>query len=227
MKYILTIEDEPEIARLLIYRLRQEGFEVVVVKSGDEALLRVENDEPDLILLDLMLPDVDGFEICRRLHKMKKRPFSIFLLSTKGTLTDKIRGLDCGADDYITKPFVIEELLARVRAGIRRIGEFTRETEHIAIGDLVLDTTTRQVWRDGKPLELTKKEYSLLLELLMKNAGQVLTRGCIFDHVWGWESEANWEVIKVYINYLRTKLNAGNKPNLIYAVRGIGYVLRV
>ena len=226
MKYILTIEDEPEIARLLIYRLRQEGFEVVVVKSGDEALLRVENDEPDLILLDLMLPDVDGFEICRRLHKMKKRPFSIFLLSTKGTLTDKIRGLDCGADDYITKPFVIEELLARVRAGIRRIGEFTRETEHIAIGDLVLDTTTRQVWRDGKPLELTKKEYSLL-ELLMKNAGQVLTRGCIFDHVWGWESEANWEVIKVYINYLRTKLNAGNKPNLIYAVRGIGYVLRV
>jgi DNA-binding response OmpR family regulator len=226
VKYILTIEDEPEIARLLIYRLRQEGFEVVVVKSGDEALLRVENDEPDLILLDLMLPDVDGFEICRRLHKMKKRPFSIFLLSTKGTLTDKIRGLDCGADDYITKPFVIEELLARVRAGIRRIGEFTRETEHIAIGDLVLDTTTRQVWRDGKPLELTKKEYSLL-ELLMKNAGQVLTRGCIFDHVWGWESEANWEVIKVYINYLRTKLNAGNKPNLIYAVRGIGYVLRV
>ena len=226
MKYILTIEDEPEIARVLIHRLRQEGFEVVVVKSGDEALLKVENDEPDLVLLDAMLPDVDGFEMCRRLHKMKKRPFSILMLSTRSTLTDKIRGLDCGADDYITKPFAIEELLARVRASIRRIGEFTHETEHITIGDLVLDTATRQVWRDGELLELTKKEYNLL-ELLMKNAGQVLTRGCIFERVWGWESEASWEVIKVYINYLRTKLNTGDKPNLIHAVRGIGYVLRL
>jgi two-component system response regulator MprA len=187
--------------------------------------MKMKSGAPDLVLLDVALPDIDGFEVCRYLRKMKKRPFPIFMLSARNAVTDKIKGLDSGADDYITKPFDIEELLARVRAGMRRVGELTHQTERITVGDLVLDTTARQAWRAGELLELTKKEYSLL-ELLAKNAGQVLTRGCIFDHVWGWESEASWEVIKVYINYLRTKLNAGGKPNLIHAIRGIGYVLR-
>ena len=225
MKCILTVEDEPEVARVLTRGLRQEGFEVMTARNGNEALMKMKSGAPDLVLLDVALPDIDGFEVCRYLRKMKKRPFPIFMLSARNAVTDKIKGLDSGADDYITKPFDIEELLARVRAGMRRVGELTHQTERITVGDLVLDTTARQAWRAGELLELTKKEYSLL-ELLAKNAGQVLTRGCIFDHVWGWESEASWEVIKVYINYLRTKLNAGGKPNLIHAIRGIGYVLR-
>ncbi len=225
MKCVLTVEDEPGIARVLTRGLRQEGFEVMTAKSGDEAFVKMRSGEPDLVLLDVMLPDIDGFEVCRRLREMKKRPFPILMLSAKSALTDKVKGLDCGADDYITKPFDIEELLARVRASMRRVGEFTPEEEQIIIGDLCLDTTARQAWRADKLLELTKKEYSLL-ELLVKNAGHVLTRSSIFDHVWGWDSEASWEVIKVYVNYLRTKLNAGGKPNLIHAIRGIGYVLR-
>ncbi|GAC1466254.1 MAG: response regulator transcription factor [Ktedonobacteraceae bacterium] len=225
MKCILTVEDELEIARVLIRGLRQEGFEVMTARSGNEAFMQMKSGEPDLVLLDVMLPDLDGFEVCRYLREMKKRPFPILMLSAKSTLADKIKGLDCGADDYITKPFDIEELLARVRAGMRRVGEFTSLAEHITVGDLVLDTSARQALRAGQLLELTKKEYSLL-ELLAKNTGQVLTKSCIFDHVWGWESDASWQVIKVYINYLRTKLNAGGKPNLIHAVRGIGYVLR-
>ena len=225
MKCILTVEDEPEVARALTRGLRQEGFEVMTARNGNEAFTKMKSGEPDLVLLDVALPDIDGFEVCRYLREMKKRPFPIFMLSARNAVADKIKGLDAGADDYITKPFNIEELLARVRSGMRRVGEFTHQTEHITIGDLILDTTSQQAWRAGELLELTRKEYSLL-ELLAKNAGQVLTRSFIFDRVWGWDSEASWEVIKVYINYLRTKLNAGGKPNLIHAIRGIGYVLR-
>ncbi|HLG76420.1 MAG TPA: response regulator transcription factor [Ktedonobacteraceae bacterium] len=225
MKCVLAVEDEPDIAFVLTHGLKQEGFEVITARSGGEAFMRMKSGEPDLVLLDVMLPDIDGFEMCRCLREMRQRPFPILMLSARSTLTDKIKGLDCGADDYITKPFDLDELLARVRASMRRVKEYTHQVEHIAVGDLVIDTAARQAWRAGELLTLTKKEYSLL-ELLAKNAGQVLTRDCIFDHVWGWDSEASWEVIKVYVNYLRTKLNAGGKPDMIHSVRGIGYVLR-
>ena len=134
-------------------------------------------------------------------------------------------GLESGADDYITKPFDFEEFVARVRAGLRRTARVEQESPRIEVGSLVIDPSSRQVWRDGEQIELTRREYDLL-ELLAQNAGHVLTKGRIFERVWGYDNEAGLEVIKVYINYLRTKLNTGGKPDLIHAVRGIGYMLK-
>lgn len=179
----------------------------------------------DLILLDVMLPDMDGFEVCRRLRYVSDRAFPIFILSGRSAVSDKILGLDSGADDYITKPFDFEELLAHIRAGLRRMRRITEESRKIVAGSVVLDPQTRQAWRDGQLLELTRREYDLL-ELLAHNAGHVLTKTCIFERVWGYDSDVGLEVIKVYINYLRAKLNAGGKPDLIHAIRGVGYVLK-
>ena len=230
MKRILAVEDELDIGDILRLSLSQEGFNVVLARSGREALDTELSNKSDLVLLDVMLPDIDGFEVCRCLRAQRNRLLPILMLSARSELKDKVKGLNCGADDYITKPFDFEELLARIRAALRRVDrvEGTRretETRTICVGDIVLDVAARQVWRAGEPLELSKKEYDLL-ELLARNAGQVLTKGCIFEHIWGWDSEAGWEVVKVYIRYLRKKLNQAGKPDPIHAIRGIGYILR-
>ncbi|HEY7419791.1 MAG TPA: response regulator transcription factor [Ktedonobacteraceae bacterium] len=225
MRHILAVEDESDVGDVLFQGLSQEGFNVMIARSGYEALDIVLNNEPDLVLLDVGLPDIDGFEVCRCLRAGENKPLPILMLSAFSTLGDKVRGLNCGADDYITKPFEFEELLARIQSALRQVERVTQKAQIIHIGDLVLDVTGRQVWRAGEPLELSKREFDLL-EFLARNAGQVLTKSCIFEHIWGWDSEANWEVVKVYIRYLRKKLNLGDKPDLIHAIRGIGYVLR-
>jgi DNA-binding response OmpR family regulator len=225
MKRILVVEDEPCIASVLSCGLTFQGFAVQVATSGEAALENMRICPQDLVLLDVMLPDMNGFEVCRRLRDMEDKALPIFMLTARDEVKDKIIGLDSGADDYITKPFDFDELVARIRAGLRRVMR-THQTMHkLVVDDLVLDTQARQVWRSGDALELTKREYDLL-ELLMRNSGHVLTKGCIFEHVWGYDSEAGLEVIKVYMNYIRAKRNAGGKHDLIHAVRGVGYVLK-
>jgi DNA-binding response OmpR family regulator len=221
VNHILAVIDEPDLTALLI----QEGFEVRTATTGREALAQLWGNRPDLILLDAMLPDVDSFALCKRIRATLKRPLAILMLSERTTAADKIKGLECGADDYISKPFDLTEVLARIHAGIRRVNELNGRLQRIEVGDLVVDTSSRQVWRSGELVEFTKREYDLL-ELLVRNAGRVLSKECIFDRVWGWDSQANWEVIKVYMNYLRAKLNKGGKADLIHAIRGVGYVLR-
>ncbi len=225
MKRLLVVEDEPQILRFLRRGLTYRGFEVHTACSGHEALEYAQECLPDLIVLDVLLPDIDGFEVCRRLRRNGEIGLPILMLTARDEVTDKIAGLDSGADDYITKPFDFDELLARIRAAFRRREGIPRLTARIQVGDLLLDVTTRQAWRDDHLLNLTKREYDLL-ELLAEHKGQVLTKSQIFERVWGYDNEAGLEVIKVYINYLRTKLNGENKPDLIHAVRGIGYTLK-
>ena len=225
MKHILVVEDEPQITHFLKRGLTYKGFEVISADSGSQALYEAKAYSPDLVILDVMLPDMDGFEVCRRLRAMSNNILPILILTARDELNDKVTGLESGADDYITKPFDFEELVARVRAGLRRVTGSKQESSRIEVGPLVLDPSSRQVWRDGEQIELTKREYDLL-EVLAQNAGHVLTQGRIFERVWGYDNEAGLEVIKVYVNYLRAKLNADGKQDLIHAVRGIGYMLK-
>jgi len=225
VQHILVVEDEPQVAHVLKRGLTYKGFSVEVATSGEAALENIRNSPQDLVVLDVMLPDMDGFEVCHRLRSMEYKELPILMLTAKDGLKDKIAGLESGADDYITKPFDFEELLARIRAGLRRVIGRTQPTRKLEVGDLVLDPESRQAWRGGRLLELTKREYDLL-ELLTQNVGRVLTKGRIFERVWGYDNEAGLEVIKVYMNYVRAKLNAGGEPDLIHAVRGVGYVLK-
>lgn len=225
MKRILVVEDEPHLADALSQTLAYKGFTVQIASNGEAALEQIQNSPQDMVLLDVMLPDMDGFEVCRRLRDMSGRMFPILMLTAKDAVKDKIAGLDSGADDYITKPFDFDELLAHIRAGLRRFIGNARSARKLVVGDLSLDTEMRQVWRAGRLIALTKREYELL-ELLVQNAGRVLTKERIFERIWGYDNPAGFEVIKVYINYLRAKLNAGGRPDLIHAVRGVGYVLK-
>ena len=221
---LLVVEDEPDIARVLEKGLVYKGFGVTVARSGEMALSHLREARPNLVLLDVMLPDIDGFELCHRIRAMGYTSLPILMLTAKDAQADKIAGLDCGADDYITKPFDFEELLARIRAARRRVGEEASSPSKLEVADVLIDPTTRQVWRGGDLLELTVREYDLL-ELLARNAGQVLTKGQIFEQVWGGDNNVGWEVVKVYVNLLRTKLNACGKADLIHTVRGVGYML--
>jgi two-component system, OmpR family, response regulator MprA len=225
MHHILVVEDEAQIAHVLQRGLIYKGFEVVVAASGKAAIENIQHSLQDLVVLDVMLPDMDGFEVCRLLRLMDYKSLPILMLTAKDGMKDKIAGLDSGADDYITKPFDFEELLARIRAGLRRAIAKTRPIRRIKVEDVTLDLETRQVWRDGHLLAFTKREFDLF-ELLAQNAGRVLTKERIFERIWGYDNEAGLEVIKVYMNYVRTKLNAGGKPDLIQAVRGVGYTLK-
>ncbi len=226
MKRLLVVEDEPQILEFLRRGLVYKGFEVHIASCGSEALEHAQECSPGLVVLDVMLPDIDGFEVCRRLRRRGDVRLPILMLTARDQITDKVAGLDCGADDYITKPFDFEELVARIRAAFRRLDSLPRLSAKIQVGDLLLDVTSRQAWRGGCLLNLTKREYDLL-ELLAEHRGQVLTKSQIFERVWGYDNEAGLEVIKVYINYLRTKLNVEQKPDLIHAVRGIGYTLKL
>lgn len=224
-KRILIVEDEPQIVNFLKRGLTYKGFEVIAVQRGQQALHVFQDTSPDLVILDIMLPDIDGYQVCRYMRANSDDALPILMLTAKDELTDKIAGLDSGADDYITKPFSFEELLARVRASLRRAEARNRHTQQIKVGDLVIDTAAHQVLRDGTPIELTMREYNLL-ELLAQNAGHVLTKDVIFERIWGYDNEAGLDIIKVYINYLRMKLNAGCKPDIIHTIRGVGYMLK-
>lgn len=223
-KRIQVVEDDSHIARILASGLRYKGYEVNVAYTGAKALKDMGDTLPDAAIIDVMLPDIDGFEVCRRL-RARYPHLPILLLTAKNAVIDKIEGLDSGADDYITKPFDFDELLARIRAALRRAEELTPEPERITVGDLVIEPSSHQVWRAGRQIELTRREYDLL-ELLARHPNQVLTHGVILQRVWGDDLDIVPEVLKVYIHALRRKLNANGEPDLIHALRGIGYTLR-
>jgi two-component system response regulator MprA len=218
---ILVIEDDERIAQMIQRGLAFEGYRVDVALDGEAGLQRAREAVPDLVVLDLMLPGVDGIELCRRLRAASNLP--ILMVTAKDSIADRVTGLDAGADDYLSKPFDLDELLARVRALLRRAAPAAPEVLRFA--DLTLDTGTRQARRGERAIELTAKEYELL-ELFMRHPRQVLTRDQIFDRVWGYDFGGESNIIEVYIRYLRQKLEAGGEPRVLFTVRGVGYVLR-
>ncbi|MCR4435823.1 MAG: response regulator transcription factor [Clostridiales bacterium] len=220
---ILIIEDEKQIARFLELELKHEGYGVEIEYDGRGGLRKVEEYEPDLVLLDIMLPGINGMEVCRRIRQFSKVP--VIMLTARDETTDKVMGLDIGADDYITKPFVIEELLARIRAALRKNIQHEKPQKNLVAGDLRMDPSKHQVMRGNEEIELTKKEYDLL-EYLLKNKDIVLTRDQILENVWGYDYAGDTNVVDVYIRYLRSKVDTPYNAKLIQTVRGVGYMLR-
>ncbi len=221
MQRILVVDDDPEILSMLKRGLSYERYAVDTAADGTEALAKAREKEPDLVILDVMMPVIDGIEVSKRLRQASDVP--ILMLTAKGTVADRITGLDSGADDYLVKPFAFDELLARVRALLRRRQPQDREVLRFA--DLSLDTSSREVRRGDDVIELTAQEFDLL-ELFLRHPRQVLKRSVIYDKVWGYDFEGESNVIEVYVTYLRSKLEASGKPRLIHTVRGVGYVLR-
>jgi two-component system response regulator MprA len=220
---ILVVDDERAVRDSLRRALELEGYEIELAENGREALDRVASGaEPDAIVLDVLMPGMDGLEVCRTLRRNGSR-LPVLMLTARTQVEDRVEGLDAGADDYLTKPFALEELLARVRALLRRYGDGTGEKLRFA--DLELDPGTREVRRDGGLIELTRTEFSLL-ELFLMNPRQVLTRSVIFERVWGYDFGFASNSLDVYIGYLRRKTEAGGKPRLIQTIRGVGYALR-
>ena len=220
---VLVIEDEPRLAALLVERLSALNLSVQVEHNGQSGLESALARAFDLIILDVMLPGIDGFTVCRELRR-RAVTTPILMLSARGVLDDRVTGLDSGADDYLTKPFEFAELTARVRALLRRQQHGSALT--LAVGDLTLDPVSRLVHRGARRVELTQREFALL-EYLMRNADHVLTRAMIAEQVWDFTWDRMTNVIDVYVNHLRRKLEDGGEPRLIHAVRGVGYVLRV
>lgn len=218
---ILIIEDDEAICKVLLRALTYDGYQAEIALDGETGLVSARNQSPDLLILDWMLPGMDGLEVCQRLRNLGEIP--ILILTAKDALQDRVQGLDAGADDYMVKPFELDELLARVRALLRRTKQ-DRATV-LTFSDLVLDTSTRQAVRSGRAISLTAKEYDLL-ELFMRHPRQVLTRELIFDRVWGYDFGGESNVLDVYIRYLRQKLDGEGELRLIHTVRGVGYVLR-
>lgn len=218
---ILVVEDEDRIRDFIDRGLTFEGYRVDAAPDGQTGLEMAHENPPDLVLLDIMLPGIDGLEVCRRLRATSDVP--ILMLTAKETIEDRVTGLDAGADDYLVKPFAFDELMARVRALLRRTQPVKPQIYRFA--NLELDTGTRQGKRDGRIFDLTAKEYELL-ELFMRHPRQVLTRDTIFDHVWDYDFGGESNIIEVYVRYLRQKTEADGQSRLIHTVRGIGYVLR-
>lgn len=219
---ILVIEDEKKVADFIRRGLKEEGYAVDVSYNGQEGQFMASTNEYDLIILDLMLPQTDGITICKKL-RADKISTPIIMLTAKDSMQDKVTGLDSGANDYLTKPFAFGELLARIRVLLRKSTD--KITTALKMGDLELDLISHKVTRSGKEIALTSKEYTLL-EYLMHNAGAVVTRTMISEHVWDINFDTFTNVIDVYINYLRNKIDAGHKKNLIHTVRGRGYILK-
>lgn len=219
---ILVIEDETNIAQFLERGLIYEGYRVEVAFDGQRGLAIARDNPPNLVILDWMLPGLDGIEVCRRLRAASEVP--ILMLTAKDGVPDRVIGLDAGADDYLVKPFSFDELLARVRALLRRSVPTSRP-EVLRFADLTLDTGTHRATRGDRAIDLTAKEYELL-ELFMRNPRQVLTRDVIFDRVWGYDFGGESNIIEVYVRYLRQKTETDNDQRLIHTVRGVGYVLR-
>jgi heavy metal response regulator len=219
---ILLVEDDKKVASFIRKGLEEEGYAVDVAAEGEAGLFMGLDRLHDLIILDVMLPKKPGFQVLRELRQAKVAT-PVLMLTARDTVEDKVQGLDAGADDYLTKPFVFAELLARVRALLRRRAE--ARSPRLQVADLVLDPATRSVTRGGQPITLTNREFALL-EYLMRNAGRVLTRTAITEHVWDYDFDSGTNVIDVYVNYLRKKIDAGHEPKLLHTVRGAGYVLR-
>jgi two-component system copper resistance phosphate regulon response regulator CusR len=217
---ILVVEDESKFSRILQTGLTAEQFAVDLARDGEEALFLAKDTAYDVIILDIMLPRLDGISVLKKLRKQRlKTP--VLILSGRSGVEDRVMGLECGADDYLAKPFSFDELLARVRALLRRPPKLE---DKLSVADLELDRTWRRVTRGGKPIQLTPKEYSLL-EYLMRNAGRPVTRTMIVEHVWDIGFEGLTNIVDVYINYLRAKIDRLHDKKLIHTARGVGYVL--
>ena len=220
---VLVVDDEPNICEVISMALRYQGFTVETASTGREAVAQVTRFKPHIMILDVMLPDMEGFEVAERLGAQRAGVPIIFLTARDAT-EDKVRGLTGGGDDYMTKPFSLEELVARIRTILRRTGQAAPESGRLVFEDLELDEESREVTRAGEPIELTATEYRLL-RYLMLNPRRVMTRAQLLDHVWNYDFGGDGRVLETYISYLRKKLDA-HGPSLIRTVRGVGYALR-
>src|SRR5687767_8958125 len=221
---VLVVDDEPHITDLVATGLRYEGFDVASAGSGRAALGLVESFRPELIVLDIMLPDLDGFEVQRRLVDRGRR-VPVLFLTAKDATEDKVRGLSIGGDDYVTKPFSLEELIARIRAVLRRTHSAGSDTEPLRFADIEMDEATHEVWRGDRAIDLTPTEFSLL-RFLLANPRRVLSKDQILDHVWNYDFGGESSIVETYVSYLRKKVDV-EEPPLIHTVRGVGYVLRL
>jgi two-component system response regulator MprA len=220
---ILVVDDEPSVREALERVLRLDGFEVALAEDGVQAVRELSVGSPDAVLLDVLMPRLDGLEVCRRLRDVGDRT-PVLMLTARDTVGDRVAGLEAGADDYLVKPFALEELLARLRALLRRTG-WEGERRVLRCDDLILDPVAYEVRRGERPIELTRTEF-LLLVLFLHHPRQVLTRSVIFDRVWGYDFGPASNSLEVYVGYLRRKTEAGGEPRLVHTVRGVGYVLR-
>jgi len=220
---ILLVEDEPQISGFISRGLRREGYNVLTAMDGETGLEMAFSELPDLVILDIMLPGIDGLAVCRQIREAELQT-PILMLTAKDAVPDRVAGLEAGADDYLIKPFAFEELMARIRALSRRRAPIESDAP-LHFSDLTLDPTTRMAQRNKRNIELTAKEYDLL-ELFMRHPNQVLTRDQIYDRIWGYDFGGESNIIEVYIRYLRSKLEAEEEPRLLHTVRGVGYALR-
>jgi two-component system, OmpR family, response regulator len=219
---VLVVDDEPSIREAVAMTLRYEGFDIAEAAAGREALAQVDAFRPDLVVLDVMMPDLDGFEVTRRLRDAGNRVPVIFL-TAKDAIEDRVGGLRLGADDYLTKPFSLEELVARVQAVLRRAG--LDASERLVFADLEMDDASHEVWRAGKPVQLTTTEYKVL-KMFLQNPRRVLSKLQIMEHVWDYDFGGDGNIVEAYVSSLRKKVDQV-EPNLIHTVRGAGYVLRL
>jgi two-component system, OmpR family, response regulator MprA len=224
MARVLVVDDEPAVRRALERALRLENHDVELAGDGEEALDALASKPADVVILDVMMPRLDGLEVCRRMRQAGDRT-PILMLTARDAIDDRVTGLDVGADDYLVKPFALRELQARLRALLRRSGDGTGDGEVLRYADLVLDPVAHEVRRGDRLIELSKTEF-LLLELFMRHPRQVLTRSTIFENVWGYDFGPTSNALGVYMGYLRRKTEEGGESRLLHTVRGIGYVLR-
>ena len=224
MPSVLVVDDEPAVRRALERALLLESYDVVLAADGREALDRLAEHPADAVILDVMMPGIDGLEVCRRLRAAGDRT-PVLMLTARDAIDDRVTGLDAGADDYLVKPFALRELQARVRALLRRASDEEGSGEVLRFGDMTLDPVAHEVHRGERLVELSKTEF-MLLELFMKHPRQVLTRSTIFENVWGYDFGPTSNALGVYIGYLRRKTEEGGESRVLHTVRGIGYVLR-
>jgi two-component system response regulator MprA len=221
---LLVADDDPSVRLALDRALRFEGYRVDLAVDGADAVAKTTERRPDLLLLDVMMPNLNGLDACRRLRAAGDRT-PVLMLTARDATADRVAGLDAGADDYLVKPFALQELLARVRALLRRARPVADQTDTLQLADLTLNRRSRQVHRAGQAVDLTRTEFNLL-HTLLEHKGQVLTRGQLFEHVWGYDLDQSSNSLDVYIGYLRRKIESDGRPRLLHTVRGVGFVLR-